>query len=125
MRKIYGDKKQYYIVALGTGVARSGFQIESLTKGTGLKMLKPTIAGLFKAQDDITNDLMSELSRGEGCRYARLQTYLSPEENVLDDASAKTIALLKESAKKIIAGPQFKKMIEDLKKDLAQEKAQQ
>lgn len=121
MRKIYGDKKQYNIVALGTGIAKSGFQIENLTKGSGLKMLKPTIAGLFKAQDDITNDLMKELSRGEGFKYTRLQTFLTPEGNVLDDSSPKTIALLKEAGQKIIQGPQFKKMMEDLKKELSEE----
>lgn len=126
--KEYCSPPAVKVISIGTGTAKSHFQDIDLTKeGGALRMLNPTLGGLFKAQDEgaidtmnwvvgLRNALMSTKSY-----YKRLQTRLGKGEDALDDTSPKMTKLLLEKGKEIVKTPDFQALMSSLKKDLCDE----
>ncbi|MBQ4874490.1 MAG: patatin-like phospholipase family protein [Rickettsiaceae bacterium H1] len=111
-RKKTKTKCYINIVSIGTGT--------NIAKGSSSSffgifgVIKPTIEGLFNAQNQITEDHLKffRLYNGPKSKYFRLNTYLSKEDSAMDDPTK--IPSYEKIAKEIIESPQYLKMIKYL-----------
>jgi hypothetical protein len=139
--KAYCTPPAIKVLSLGTGVANQYYGDKDFqVQGGPLRMLAPTITGLFRVQEEnandslkdkisIRNDLLAEKDkafiRNElpplKSEYYRFQVYLERGLDKLDDASPRMLKLLEAKGKEIISSANFKRYLIALQQDLCNE----